>query len=274
MHPETPTLLVQEGSEETYGAVGRAWEEELGVTGYGSAGDARFLARFRASPYVQAILRYARLPAASLILEPGCGSGKFSMALASLGHRVIALDYVKAVLVGVRTTEQQLAGQWTGQLDGYCHANLERLPFSDGSFDLVLNEGVIEHWLDDAERLAVLHEMVRVTRPGGILAVIVPNGVHPLIEIWESRLTGFREAPPMTHYGSERLRQELMGAGLDDVCTDGIYPWRSWLRVPPWHRLSAAGALLDHLAPLPRRLRERWGINIVGLGRKGIGAIA
>jgi SAM-dependent methyltransferase len=268
MIADTPSAPPEKGGEQRRNAVGSAWEKRLHGVGYGSAGDARFLARFRASPYVQTILRYAQLPPGSLILEPGCGSGKFSLALASLGNRVIVLDYVAEVLHGVRATEQLLAGQWPGQLRGYCQGSLEQLPFPDKYFDLVLNEGVVEHWLDDEERLAVLREMVRVTRPGGVVAVLVPNGVHPLIRTWDKKLRSFGSAPPMTYYSAKRLERELALAGLLKIFTDGIYPLRSWTRLPLWRWLYKASALLDHLAPLPKTVRQKWGTNLIGLGSK------
>jgi SAM-dependent methyltransferase len=249
-------------------AVGAAWARHLRGEGYGPAGDVRFLARFRASPYIQLILRYVALAPDSLILEPGCGSGKFSLALASLGHRVVAFDYVAGVLRGVRVIEQRLAGQWPGQLRGYCQGSLERLPFPDNTFDLVVNEGVVEHWLDEAARVAVIAEMVRVTRPGGAVAVLVPNGVHPLMRVWETRLEGFHAAPLMTYYSAGQLGLELAQAGLRDVYTDGIYPWRSWFRIPPWDRLYLVGAALDHWGPLPRTLCLTWAINLIGVGQK------
>lgn len=182
---------------------------------------------------------------------------------------MIALDYVAAVLRGVRATEQRLAVHWPGQLLGYCQGSLERLPFPDNTFDLVVNEGVVEHWLDKTARVAVIAEMVRVTRPGGTVAVLVPNGVHPLLRVWERRLEGFRKSPPMTYYSAERLGLELTQAGLCDVYTDGIYPWRSWVRVSPWDRLYGVGAALDRWVPLPKYLREKWAINLLAIGKKG-----
>lgn len=94
--------------------VGAQWEQMLQGKGYAPAGDERFLQRFRASPYITTVLRYARLQPGSLILEPGCGSGKFSLVLASLGHRVIALDYVFDVLRGVQATQERLGEHWPG----------------------------------------------------------------------------------------------------------------------------------------------------------------
>jgi SAM-dependent methyltransferase len=250
--------------------VGAAWEKLLKGKGYSPAGNARFLRRFRASPYVRSITRYAKLRKGSLILEPGCGSGKFSLALASLGHQVVTLDYVIDVLRGLQTMGQSLLGQWPGQISGYCQGSLASLPFSDSTFDLVMNEGVVEHWLDERERICVLHEMTRVSKPEGVVAVLVPNGVHPLARRWESEMHS--SAPPMTSYSASRLGEELQHVGLQDVHTDGIYPWRSWMRLSPWRRFYIVGALLDHLVPLPKNTREKWGINLIGLGTKASGA--
>lgn len=257
-----------EEKNHTQDVIGEAWENRLRGKGYSKAGDIRFLTRFRKSPYIQKILSYAHHPSNSLILEPGCGSGKFSLAMASLGYQVVVLDYVNDVLLGVRETEEELRGKWPGKIKGYCLGSLEKLPFAKNKFNCVLNEGVLEHWLDDEERISVLMEMARITMVGGIVGVIVPNGVHPLIDVWETQLQGFISTPPMTHYSAEKLGHELAQAGLKEIYTDGIYPWRSWFRLPPWNRLYLAGAALDRWFPLSKTTRQRWAINLVAIGRK------
>ena len=246
--------------------VGAAWQDHLGEQGYPAARDLHFLGRFRASAYIQLVMGYAQLPAGSLVLEPGCGSGKFSLALASLGHRVVTLDYVASVLREVWASSQAIAGQWGAGPAGYCLGSLERLPFADNSFDLTLNEGVVEHWLDDGPRRHVFAEMVRVTRPGGVVAIFVPNGVHPLLAQWDDHF--YRHAPPMTYFSSGRLASEMAQIGLRDIQTDGIYPWRSWTRLAPWSRFYRFAALLDHVGWLPRPVRQKWAINLLALGRK------
>jgi SAM-dependent methyltransferase len=52
----------------------------------------------------------------------------------------------------------------------------ERLPFPDGHFDLVLSHEVLEHVQDDRQAAC---EIVRVLRPGGRLALFVPNRGYP-----------------------------------------------------------------------------------------------
>lgn len=50
-------------------------------------------------------------------------------------------------------------------------ADLTRLPFADGRFDLILCSHVLEHVPDDAAAMA---ELARVLRPGGTAIILVP----------------------------------------------------------------------------------------------------
>lgn len=48
----------------------------------------------------------------------------------------------------------------------------EKQPFADGSFDIVFSANVLEHTNEPTE---VLHESLRVLRPGGVLQFVFPN---------------------------------------------------------------------------------------------------
>jgi SAM-dependent methyltransferase len=50
------------------------------------------------------------------------------------------------------------------------------IPFKDETFDLVYNSGVIEHFQEPYNHIAV-KEMIRITKPGGMIIVIVPNSL-------------------------------------------------------------------------------------------------
>jgi SAM-dependent methyltransferase len=52
----------------------------------------------------------------------------------------------------------------------------ERLPFPAACFDMILSHEVLEHVQDDRQSV---HEMVRVLRPGGRIAIFVPNRGYP-----------------------------------------------------------------------------------------------
>jgi SAM-dependent methyltransferase len=50
-----------------------------------------------------------------------------------------------------------------------------RLPFADGSFDLVFHQGLLEHFRDPAP---VVAEHARMLAPGGVLLIDVPQRWH------------------------------------------------------------------------------------------------
>lgn len=73
-----------------------------------------------------------------------------------------------------------------------CVARAEKLPFADGSFDLVVSQETVEHVPDP---FAAVEEMARVTRPGGRIYLQVPFviGYHPGPEdYWRFTRAGVR----------------------------------------------------------------------------------
>lgn len=98
------------------------------------------------------------------VLEAGSGTGALSQTLAHAGARVTLLDFVpRCVRVGLRALGMSgVAG------------DLFQMPFSSGSFDVVFNHGVMEHF-EPASILRGIGEMARVLKPGGKLLVMVPS---------------------------------------------------------------------------------------------------
>jgi SAM-dependent methyltransferase len=250
--------------------VGEAWAGRYAADShaYRLAGGAPFLRRFGRSPFVRLPAGYARLAPGSRVLEAGCGSGKFSLCFAMLGCEVTALDYSAAALANLSEARRRLEPALGRLRLRLVQGDLERLGLAAGRFDLVINEGVVEHWLEGAERQRVLGAMARAARRGGVVAVIVPNGRHPFMDRWLQHHPGLLSAPPMVRYGPALLAEDLSSAGLADLRVDGIYAWRTleWWPAGPARRLL--GGALQRVCPLPRPLRLRWGIHLIGLGRQ------
>ena len=98
-------------------------------------------------------------------------------------------------------------------------ADCSRLPFADGSFDLVVHSHVLEHVADD---VAVLRECLRVLRPGGRVVFNVPfenrmtEGIVDPVEIGAKPYHG-NGSPGMKVrrcYSFQGLRRRLEDAGL------------------------------------------------------------
>jgi 2-polyprenyl-3-methyl-5-hydroxy-6-metoxy-1,4-benzoquinol methylase len=103
-------------------------------------------------------------------LDAGCGDGRYLAALASLPGRparVAGTDIAERMLATARR-----AAATAGVEAELVRANLEALPFTDATFDLVLCTQVLEHLLDPQ---AGLRELARVTRRGGVLVLSTDN---------------------------------------------------------------------------------------------------
>ena len=91
-------------------------------------------------------------------------------------------------------------------------ADIYDLPFEDGEFDIVFSSAVTEH-LSDPVR--ALREILRVTKPGGVGAVIVPEcpELSRFFELFEG---GFNRIGGSLNQG-RFLRMHMREAGFDDI---------------------------------------------------------
>lgn len=108
------------------------------------------------------------LDAKSLVLDIGCGPGRVLGFLARRGVPCIGLDRSR-ISVGLAAERYNCPGVVGDNL---------RLPFADGSADVVISDGVIHHTEDPR---ASFFENCRILKPGGrmYLAVYKPAGRYP-----------------------------------------------------------------------------------------------
>ena len=106
----------------------------------------------------------ARAALAGRVLELGCGLGYDTRWLVQAGGQITALD-------GSAVALERLAAALPGP--EYVHHHLPApLPFPDASFDAVA-AGLSLHYFPWDDTLAIINEVHRVLRPGGLLVFAV-----------------------------------------------------------------------------------------------------
>lgn len=107
------------------------------------------------------------------LLDVGCGTGRHVLEMTRSPGLQIGVDWERPDLHKAAYLHHMMRREGTVQGCVYfIQADAPRLPFRDGAFDRVLCTEVLEHVADDR---AVLRELVRVLRPGGVLAISVPD---------------------------------------------------------------------------------------------------
>jgi ubiquinone/menaquinone biosynthesis C-methylase UbiE len=132
---------------------------------------------------LEVLLSHIGSPGGKRILEMGCGSGYTSQELAQRGARCTLLD-LSGEALRLAAESFTRAGLAAPEL-----VNEDALQTSlpTGVFDVVWNGGVIEHFYDSGKRL-LLQEMIRLTRPGGVVIVLVPNRLcwyFQIVQAWK-----------------------------------------------------------------------------------------
>ncbi|HEY3632975.1 MAG TPA: class I SAM-dependent methyltransferase [Jatrophihabitantaceae bacterium] len=95
------------------------------------------------------------------VLELGCGTGFFLLNLKLAG--VIDEGHVTDLSPGMVDVAQRNAKQLGFDIEGRV-ADAERIPYEDGTFDLVVGHAVLHH-IPDVEQ--AFREVLRVLKPGG-----------------------------------------------------------------------------------------------------------
>jgi len=101
------------------------------------------------------------------VLDAGCGYGRNLVHLLRDGCEIFALDADAAGVNHVRTLSASLGRKLPAE--NFQVGKIEQMPFSDASFDVVLCNSVLHFARDEEHFQAMLAELWRVLRPGGML---------------------------------------------------------------------------------------------------------
>ena len=160
-----------------------------------------------------------RLSEGMSVLDCGCGPGPITLGLAEIVSpgRVVGIDIEPTMI----DRANQLAAESGADNVEFRVADIYDLPFGDGEFDVVFSSAVTEH-LSDSVR--ALREIRRVTRPGGLGAVIRTDWSFPFIvpecpelsKFFELFEGGFNRIGGSLNRG-RFLRSDMREAGFDVV---------------------------------------------------------
>jgi ArsR family transcriptional regulator len=133
----------------------------------------------------------ALLPArAGSLLDIGTGTGRLLEIVSDRVERATGIDMSRDMLALARA---RLAERGLADRCAVRQADMYRLPFADGAFDVAV-VGMVLHYAEDPA--AAVAEAARVTRPEGLLLIVdlAPHGRADLLDRHAHRWPGFDDA--------------------------------------------------------------------------------
>jgi tellurite methyltransferase len=123
-----------------------------------------------------------RFDPSARILDAGCGAGRNLVYFLREGFDVCGVDTSSDAIAHVRALARALAPQLPEE--NFRREPVEKMSFEDESFDAVLSSAVLHFARDEAHWLALVREMWRVLKPGGLFFARLAStaGVESYIE--------------------------------------------------------------------------------------------
>ena len=188
-----------------------------------------------------------RLGEAHRLLDVGCGHGHWGQALARFLPSEARVDGVDREAAFADAAAERARSLGLGPACHYAEGTAEALPFDDDTFDVVTCQTVLIHVADPA---VALREMVRVTRPGGLVTAVEPDALANTVSManaeprpdWAT-LQAILRFQHVCETGKQalgrgdssiggRLPGLLLDAGLDDIASYSSDRTPFWL--PPY----------------------------------------
>jgi SAM-dependent methyltransferase len=184
------------------------------------------------------------------VLDAGCGDGMWAALLTA--PEVVCVDQSDAAVEAARARGLEAL-----------RANIEALPFEDGSFDVVMCNWVLYH-LDNLDQ--GLNEIVRVLRPGGRFVGGYNLDGH-LEEVW-SRVEGRWPSDAFDgHNGADALARHFASVERRDTSGEVLWENRAALQAYLDAYREMLGELCASEGPYPLRATRR---NCVFVAHKAL----
>jgi ubiquinone/menaquinone biosynthesis C-methylase UbiE len=170
--------------------------------------------------WIREIIRLGHIQRESVVLEVGCGTGRFAIALWELTNsRIVGLDVSPDMLKTAKTKPSAANIEWI-------EADAETIPYAGKAFDCVFMVFALHHFRDKHRALA---EICRVLKPGGRL--VIATASHGMLQ----KEIVFRIFPGLLRIESSRfpsipqLRRLLSVAGFINLAVHRVTGYPAWL---------------------------------------------
>ncbi len=169
--------------------------------------------------------RYTHARPGAEILDVGCGSGDRLLVYRDMGYSPYGVEI-------------STAADYARDHLGLCvrRGTLSEARYEDDQFDVITLYNVLEHLHDPASELA---EIRRILKPGGAVAIEVPN-TDCLQFRWFGQRWSALDVPRDLYYWNPRLLSQMLEKSGYEV--EKVDQWSSWLH-PPMIVLTLAPSL-------------------------------
>lgn len=143
-------------------------------------------------------------------------------------------------------------------------ASADKLPFKNGSFDLVTSISTIEH-LDKKSVKKFIEEAGRVLKTKGFIFLVTPNFSSPFRSIYGKNWFGYKDPTHINFFTPNALSNLLKANGFDHINFNFKIPYQNYLewdfpsffhKFPKWLKILVIYLLFS--TPLSRIRNSFW----------------
>jgi SAM-dependent methyltransferase len=148
------------------------------------------------------------------VIDVGCGAGRHSFEAFRRGADVVAFDQDADELANVDAILQAMSEQGEAPVGAKAQVvtgDALALPYADGEFECVIASEILEHVPADDR---AIDELVRVLKPGGLLAVTVPRWMPEKICWLLSDEYHANEGGHIRIYRADELLDKVVARGM------------------------------------------------------------